>query len=264
VTQEAQANPTSDASSLRDLVNDLDVVFHLRKPVHFRHVLKVQEAVVSCLLREKYDIVMSPPECYKHLFKESLHVHDPSEQWSLISLGSDDFTIDLKVVYKASRHYAFSIDSFEVVLNSMLQYRPPYKAGSGILRKTEVEVRSTYGNYEEALEHLTSKKLCTRNPGGIHHGLFRYCLEIARGNRPENVLYDLVFTANFYEEFETANATYFHNALTKFVNKHKKHWYSFLSTMRILLLVYAHERSAEFIGVIHSQLRKHIENSSTS
>jgi len=61
VTQEAQANPTSDASSLRDLVNDLDVVFHLRKPVHFRHVLKVQEAVVSCLLREKYDIVMSPP-----------------------------------------------------------------------------------------------------------------------------------------------------------------------------------------------------------
>jgi len=228
-------------------------------------VLKVQEAVVSCLLREKYDIVMSPPECYKHLFKESLHVHDPTEQWSLISLGSNDFTVDLKVVYRASRHYAFSIDSFEVVLNSMLQYRPMmYKCGGGNLRKADVEVRSTYGNYEEALEHLMSKKLCTRNPGEIHHGLFRYCLEIARGNSPQNVLYDLVFTANFYEEFETADAKYFHNALTKFVNKHKKHWYSFLTTMHYLLYVYAHERSAEFIGVITSHLLQHMREEAPS
>jgi len=43
-----------------------------------------------------------------------------TDKWSLISLGSEETVVDIKVLYTSSRMYAFSIDSFEIELDSLL------------------------------------------------------------------------------------------------------------------------------------------------
>jgi len=191
------------------------------------------------LLKQKLNKHVSAHECYNMFFKESIYVDNDKEKWSLISIGSDKLTVDVKVVYKCSRPYAFSVDSFEIVIDDFLEGK------CGL-----VEVRSNYGDFKEAVEDLEGKKLRTKNPGDIYHGLFRYCLELARGNRPENCLYDLVFTAHFYEEFRGVGAEYFGKVLGKFVGKHKRHWFCILTAMHYLLSLYDNEKTKEFLPVI--------------
>jgi len=149
-------------------------------------------------------------------------------------------------MFKNSRRYAFSVDSFEIVLDHMLS--------KNANNNDYAEVRSCYGDYVESMMHLMSRKIVTRNPGEIRHGLFRYCLEIARGNRPENMLYELIFTSQFYEEFGPWDIAYFSATLSKFLLKHKKHWFCILTTMHFLLSVYCNERSVEFLQEIAVQI----------
>jgi len=153
--------------------------------------------------------------------------------------------VDIKVIFKSSRCYAFSVDSFEIILDHVL-------SGNG--DNNFAEVRSCYGDYVEAMMHLMSQKIVTRNPGEIRHGLFRYCLEIARGNHSDNMLYELIFTSQFYEEFGRMDITYFSAILSKFLLKHKKHWFCILTTMHFLLSVYSNQRSAEFLQEIVTQI----------
>jgi len=43
-----------------------------------------------------------------------------TDKWSLISLSSEETVVDIKVLYTCSRMYAFSIDSFEIELDTLL------------------------------------------------------------------------------------------------------------------------------------------------
>jgi len=223
-----------------DNINDCDVLFRLKYPENFFEILKMQESVVALLLRKKLGRKYSLHECGKRFFKETCHVVTDNDAWSLIALGSDDFAVDIKVMFKSSRQYAFSVDSFEIVLDHVLSKN----------NIKLVEVRSCFGDYLEAEKHLLSGLIVTRNPGEIRHGIFRYCLEIARGYHPENRMYDLIFTAHFYHEFSRLDIEYFSMYLSKFLQKHKKHWFCILTAMHYLLSDYSHPRSVEFLKEI--------------
>jgi len=223
-------------------INDCDVLFHLKYEEDFREILKIQQSVVALILRKKLGKTRSLHECGNLFFKETCRVFTETDAWSLISLGSEEFTVDIKVMYKSSRPYAFSVDSFEIVLDHVLSKN----------NIKLVEVRSFFGDYDEAKKHLLTGQIVTRNPGEIRHGLFRYCLEIARvGGQPENRMYELIFTAHFYHEFSRKDKEYFSMTLSKFLQKHKKHWFCILTNMHYILSVYSpHQRSAEFLQEI--------------
>jgi len=103
-----------------DVINDLDFVFKLEKPEKFSDILQIQEFALCSLLKTKRNITIPPYECYTMFFHSAFCMDHNEDKWSLISLGSPETTVDIKVVYSCSRMYAFSIDSFEIELDALL------------------------------------------------------------------------------------------------------------------------------------------------
>eukprot|EP01087_Luapelamoeba_hula_P008980 TRINITY_DN2287_c2_g1_i2.p1 TRINITY_DN2287_c2_g1~~TRINITY_DN2287_c2_g1_i2.p1 ORF type:complete len:888 (+),score=188.83 TRINITY_DN2287_c2_g1_i2:269-2932(+) len=153
------------------------------------------------------------------------------EAWSLCSLaapGPSGFQIDIKVILRPpERCYAFSLDSFEVVIDPLLHSNCGRGAtslsclsssssssssnnlGGGSSPRNSVSTegpwaRSTYGNYKNALAALQQRTLQTDRPGRIRQGIFRYSLELAKGNQPsaqDRTKFDKKFTRAFVREF---------------------------------------------------------------
>jgi len=186
------------------------------------------------------------------------------DKWSLISLGSPETTVDIKVVYSCSRMYAFSIDSFEIELDLLLNsakkitqrkykqidYKQPVRLDSSV----PVKVHSNYPNFEEALFHLRHRIIMTDNFSTIHHGLFRYCLELARGYRSldNNLVHEWELIKHFWEEFGQVDVSVVTKSLAKFVAKHRKHWFCILTQMHYVISRFSqcHPRSFEVMEAI--------------
>jgi len=224
----------SDRDSPYDL-NDLDFVFKLQNPENFSVILQTQEEAICELFREKQNIFITPYECYSMFFNASFCMENDSEQWSLITLGSD-ITVDLKTVYNCSRPYAFSIDSFEIELDDLLDLS--LKQLQPTSPQLSAQVYSNYPNFEEALFHLKHRIIHAENIGFIYHGLFRYCLELARGNHCDNLLYEVVLITRFWQEFGNMDITRIVNILSNFLSKHKKNWFCILTQLHYILSRY--------------------------
>jgi len=226
--------------------NDVDVTIYLSEPADFWEVLNVEEQVISDLVKSQLGIDLSLREVYHQFFLESVHVDNESDSWSLITVGCAEFTIDIKVIYKQSRHFAFSIDSFEIVLNDLI-----------FNGKKEVIVRSTYGNFIEAFLHLVSRTIHTRYPSSIRRGIFRYSLEIAKGNRPPpnaGMYYNSIFLESFYDEFEEKSTELFENVVSKFMEKHKKQWKNSLQVLYQLIVLEKKESNIRFLDVLRKKI----------
>jgi hypothetical protein len=230
----------SGKGSIQD-INDLDLVFHLQNPVNFADILRTQEYAICALLREKSNVYISAYESYSMFFNAAFCIDNDMDKWSLISLGSEETTVDIKTVYALSRSYAFTLDSFEIELDGILNDQ--------LHSWEDVKVHSNYHNFTEALYHLHDRIIYTENIGNIHHGLFRYCLEIARGNRCDNnLLYEVVLIARFWEEFGNVDLKRFITILSNFVSKHKKNWFCILTQMHYIISRYpCHPRVPEFM-----------------
>jgi hypothetical protein len=231
-------------------INDMDFSFHLESQVNFADILRTQEYAICALLREKCNVYISAYEAYSMFFNAAFCIDNDMDKWSLISLGSDDTTVDIKTVYTLSRSYAFTMDSFEIELDGILQQVDNYN-----LHKhhtwVDVKVHSNYHNFAEALYHLHNRIIYTENIGNMHHGLFRYCLEIARGNRCDSLLYEVVLVARFWEEFGNIEIKRFTTILSNFVSKHKKNWFCILTQMHYIISRYpCHPRVPEFMETI--------------
>jgi len=181
-----------------------------------------------------------------------------SDKWSLISLGSLETVVDIKVLYTCSRKYAFSIDSFEIELDPLLigncskknhKFRTP--------RNTVIPVYSNYPNMEDALSHLRHRIIRTDDLGKIHHGLYRYCLELARGYKMDNLVSELILIQKFWEEFEEIGLSGLKMTLSKFVAKHRKHWFDILSNLYDVISRYSniHTSSSDVLEVILKFMR---------
>eukprot|EP01125_Pyxidicula_operculata_P019627 TRINITY_DN7125_c0_g1_i1.p1 TRINITY_DN7125_c0_g1~~TRINITY_DN7125_c0_g1_i1.p1 ORF type:complete len:322 (-),score=23.40 TRINITY_DN7125_c0_g1_i1:77-1042(-) len=223
--------------------NDLDISIYIDNSSYFGDVLLAEEKAVCQLVKEQTGSDISPRDAYEMFFTESVHVDNSQNSWSLISIGTEkSFSVDIKVIRQIQRHYAFSIDSFEIVL-------PQFSGSSG-----DPYVCSTYGDYIEAFLHLMSKRIYTKDPSEIRRGLFRYCLELARGNVPssrqEMMIYSLIFTSNFYAEFESQHISFFESTLTKFLKKHNNHALRFLTYLHMMISCHPKEVSKEYLETI--------------
>lgn len=126
-----------------------------------------------------------------------------TSRWSLISFCNDQGkNIELKFVDKMKRQFQFSVDSFQIHLDSLLRYYDCqdslgdelYQSNSSISVNAEnqsqfssnffpsVLAESKYGNFDESLLHLNSKLIATRSPEEIRGGgLLKYCNLLIRG-----------------------------------------------------------------------------------
>jgi hypothetical protein len=225
-------------------LNDLDFVFKLQTDNNFTEILQTQEEALCALIREKLDITLTPYECYSMFFNASFCIDNDTDQWSLISLGSPTLTVDIKTVHQCSRPYAFSIDSFEIELDDLLATPIP----SAMVK---AKVHSNYPSFSEALHHLKSRTIQSYDIGSIHHGLFRYCLELAKGNHSDNLLYEVVLITRFWEEFGNMDMTRIVTILSNFLSKHKKNWFCILTQLHYILSRYNyHPRGKQLMEAI--------------
>ncbi|KAL4232672.1 Terminal nucleotidyltransferase 5A [Mactra antiquata] len=172
--------------------NDLDLIFGVDLTNH-NELQKIKNCVLSCLLdflpegvnREKMSSC-SLKEAYVQKMVKVCNEH--GDRWSLISLSNNKGkNVELKFVDKVKRQYEFSVDSFQIILDSLLTFydiSDPDTPMSENLYPTLV-AESVYGDFHEAWTHLNSKLIATRNPEEIRGGgLLKYCNLLTRGFHP--------------------------------------------------------------------------------
>nr|CAG4646270.1 EOG090X06J2 [Macrothrix elegans] len=112
------------------------------------------------------------------------------DRWSLISLGTNHRgkNVELKFVHTMRRQFEFSVDSFQIILDSLLLF---YDCASTMPISESfyptVVAESVYGDFREAHYHLQHKMIATRNPEEIRGGgLLKYCNLLVKDYRPAN------------------------------------------------------------------------------
>ncbi|KAM9320719.1 terminal nucleotidyltransferase 5B [Gastrophryne carolinensis] len=169
---------------------DLDLIFmvDLKGPDAFQ---VVKHAVLDCLL----DFLPSgvnkdriTPMTLKEAYVQKLvKVCTESDRWSLISLSNNNGkNMELKFVDTLRRQFEFSVDSFQILLDSIILSQCSDIPMSQSFHPS-VTGESMYGDFEEAIDHLRNKIIATRNPEEIRGGgLLKYCNLLVRGFKPKS------------------------------------------------------------------------------
>lgn len=133
-----------------------------------------KEKISSCSLKEAY---------VQKMVKVS---NDHGDRWSLISLSQKTHkNVELKFVDKMKRQFEFSVDSFQIILDSLLTFNDISEAPMTEHFYPTVVAESLYGDFSEAWYHLNNKLIATRNPEEIRGGgLLKYCNLLVRGYTP--------------------------------------------------------------------------------
>ncbi|NXQ82799.1 TET5C nucleotidyltransferase, partial [Nyctibius grandis] len=168
---------------------DLDIIFGVELPSEFEFQV-VKEAVFNCLLdflpkcvnKEKITAQTMKDAYVQKMVKVSTN-HD---RWSLISLSNNSGkNVELKFVNSLRRQFEFSVDSFQIILDSILNL---YRAADCKLTEDShptVIAESMYGDFNEAMDHLKYKLISTRNPEEIRGGgLLKYSNLLVRDFKP--------------------------------------------------------------------------------
>jgi hypothetical protein len=194
--------------------NDIDLIFgmDLSTAKHFDRVkTAVLDAILDLLPPQVSRKRMSPCALKEAYVSKMVKVCD-GDRWSLIALGngqpisysmvsppstigssanngkSRSCSVELKFVDHMRRQYEFSVDSFQIVLDSLLLF---YKCATVPMSRRfypTVVGESVYGDFNEALYHLHNSQMATRHPEEIRGGgLLKYCSLIVRGYRPADV-----------------------------------------------------------------------------
>lgn len=114
-------------------------------------------------------------------------VNSEGDCWSLISLGNSrgHKNVELKFVDSMKRPFEFSVDSFQIMLDSLLLFYECSELPMSENFYPTVVGESVYGDFQEALYHLQKKLIATRNPEEIRGGgLLKYCHLLVRRYRP--------------------------------------------------------------------------------
>ena len=177
--------------------NDLDIIFRIEmKSEYDLHVIK--DEVLSSLFHffpegTQTDRI-SPFMLEESYVKKRVKVCTNSDRWSLISLGDDTGTnIELKFVDSMKRQYEFSVDSFQILLDSLFSFEDAAKSADKCLEIKEdfypnVQAISLYGSFSTAMSHLNNRLIATRNPEEIRGGgLLKYCYLLVNGYQPCDV-----------------------------------------------------------------------------
>ncbi|KAK6170188.1 terminal nucleotidyltransferase 5C [Patella vulgata] len=166
---------------------DLDLIFGVELSNH-NELQKIKNCVLECLIDFLPDGVnkekmtsCSLKEAYVQKMVKVCNEH--GDRWSLISLlNNKGRNIELKFVGKMKRQFEFSVDSFQIILDSLLTfYGISDKAMLSEHFYPTIVAESLYGDFCEAWSHLIKKKIATRCPEEIRGGgLLKYCHLIVR------------------------------------------------------------------------------------
>ncbi|CAH8595447.1 unnamed protein product [Dicrocoelium dendriticum] len=129
----------------------------------------------------------------KFYVQKMLRIHKPSlktaDSWSLFTLGyrtsSGAKTLDIKFVDRMQRQFEFTVDSFQIVLDSLLTFYETSRHEMNENFYPTVVAESVSGSFTEALSHLQERLIVTPRPEEIRGGgLLKYCKLLADGYRP--------------------------------------------------------------------------------
>ncbi|XP_061560992.1 terminal nucleotidyltransferase 5A-like [Phycodurus eques] len=168
--------------------NDLDLIFcaELKGEKEFQ---MVKDLVLDCLLdllpeevnKEKIT-ALTLKEAY---VQKMVKVCNDSDRWSLISLYNNrGKNVELKFVDSLRRQFEFSVDSFQIRLDSLLLFYECSEHPMADAFHPTILGESVYGDFPAALDHLRKRLICTRSPEEIRGGgLLKYCHLLVRGFR---------------------------------------------------------------------------------
>lgn len=137
-----------------------------------------RDKMTPCILKEAYVSKMV-----------KVNNNDDGDRWSLISLGNSPGhkNVELKFVDRMKRQFEFSVDSFQVILDSILIFHDCVQLPISENFYPTVVGESVYGDFHEALFHLDQKLIATRQPEEIRGGgLLKYCNLLVRNYRAQD------------------------------------------------------------------------------
>ncbi|CAI9734203.1 Hypothetical predicted protein [Octopus vulgaris] len=170
--------------------NDLDLIFGIDLS-NQNELQKVKNCVLGCLLdflpagvsKDRMSSC-SLKEAYVQKMVKVCNEH--GDRWSLISLSNNKGkNVELKFVDKMKRQFEFSVDSFQIILDSLLTFYEVSNTPTSEHFYPTVKAESVYGDFSQAWFHLTEKLIATRNPEEIRGGgLLKYCNLLVRRYTP--------------------------------------------------------------------------------
>ncbi|XP_068918582.1 terminal nucleotidyltransferase 5D [Petaurus breviceps papuanus] len=168
---------------------DLDIIFGIAY-LGEQEFQVVKESVLNCLqdflpkgVKKEKITSQTMNDAYVEKLVKVSNKHD---HWSLISLSNNTGkNMEFKFVYSLRRQFEFSVDSFQIILNNLLDV---YRNANYVLSEESSPVivaESMYGDFEEAMNHLQHKLISTRNPEEIRGGgLLKYSNLLVRNFKP--------------------------------------------------------------------------------
>lgn len=168
--------------------NDLDLIFAVDLSSH-RNFDKVKTAVLEALLDFLPEGVskkrMSSCSMKEGYVNKMVKVND-ADKWSLIALSNNGGrNLELKFVNTMKRQFEFSVDSFQIILDSLLLFHECAEMPMSENFYPTVVGESVFGDFSEALYHLQKKLIATKNPEQIRGGgLLKYCNLLVKDYKP--------------------------------------------------------------------------------
>ncbi|XP_046903384.1 terminal nucleotidyltransferase 5C [Hypomesus transpacificus] len=168
---------------------DLDVIFRVDLPREAEFQL-IKDVVLGTLLDFLPDGVnkekITPMTLKEAYVQKLVKVYTEQDRWSLISLSNNNGrNVELKFVDSIRRQFEFSVDSFQIVLDSLLSFYDLSKTPMSLHFHPSVKGESMYGDFSMSLDHLRNKLIATKRPEEIRGGgLLKYCNLLVRDFRP--------------------------------------------------------------------------------
>ncbi|XP_019124292.2 terminal nucleotidyltransferase 5C isoform X2 [Larimichthys crocea] len=165
---------------------DLDIIFGVELPrqedlqVIKEVVLGSLRDLLPCGVNRRKITCLTMKEAYVQKMVKVFNEHD---RWSLISLSNNRAkTVGLRFVSSLRRQFEFSVDSFQIILDRMLECSKQHMSEKPTIT---VEAECMYGDFEQAMDHLRNRLIATRNPEEIRGGgLLKYSDLLVRNFRP--------------------------------------------------------------------------------
>ncbi|CAI4230095.1 unnamed protein product [Auanema sp. JU1783] len=161
--------------------SDLDLIFDMKSSTQgsFDQVRSAVFATIADLMPGTANKAKIDVDILKDVYmRKMVKVCNDDDRWSLFSLNNDfGRCIELKFVERMKRQFEFSVDSFQITLDTLIDHFDDLKA-------VPVNVESKYGDIRQALTHLHERLIDTRRPEEIRGGgLLKYCHLLLRGYR---------------------------------------------------------------------------------
>jgi len=197
------------------LYNDIDIIFGVTV-LSDDEFHTIKEQVLLSLLEffpaQVATNAITCPLLEESYVKTMVLVSNPANQWSLISLGDQNNSIELKFVHKIKRRFEFTVDSFQIILDSYFEFGDSGVAMSESFYPS-VPAVSVYHDYHEAIGHLDARLIHTQAPEEIRGGgLLKYCSLYVNGYQAaDRELMDRLepyMCSRFFIDFPTSSSVF--------------------------------------------------------